>query len=147
MVDKSVGKVCSVMAYGAIAAGVLMNWRNGHPSGAKPNVIGTAVMARRAISGDACMAEDRGGECSIRMAGVTILIRRQMSCCLDQVWIGGEELAGMTTFATTGNVLMQRYEKYRRDKCSSGIVTGTAIILCRDVVHFFWRRDTRVMAR
>jgi len=76
VVDKRVGKISRVMAYGAVPVCVLMNWRNGHPPGAEPNMIGAAIMARRAITGDADMVKYRGSECGSRMAAVTILICR-----------------------------------------------------------------------
>jgi hypothetical protein len=76
VVDKRIGKISRVMAYGAVPVCVLMNLRNGHPSGAEPNMIRTAVMARHTITGDTDMAKYRGSKCSSRMAIVTILIRR-----------------------------------------------------------------------
>ena len=53
-----------------------MNWRSGHPPGAKSNMTGAAIMARRAIIGYTDMAKYRGRERSNCMAVVTILIRR-----------------------------------------------------------------------
>jgi hypothetical protein len=76
VIDKRIGKICRVMAYGAIRVRVLMNWRNGHPPGTKSNIIGAAIMARRAITGDTDMAKNRWSERGICMAVVTILIRR-----------------------------------------------------------------------
>jgi hypothetical protein len=76
VVDKRIGETGRVMAYGAIRVRVLMNWRNGHPPGTEPNIIGAAIMARRAITGDTDMAKNRWSERGNCMAVVTILIRR-----------------------------------------------------------------------
>ena len=70
-------------------------------------------MARGTIAGDARMAEDRWDEPSRGVAAGTILIRRQMVHCLDQIGIGGKELADMATFAATRNVLMTGNQKRR----------------------------------
>ncbi|MAF84187.1 MAG: hypothetical protein CL797_08805 [Chromatiales bacterium] len=69
-----------------------------------------------------------------------------MACRLNQIGIGGEELTDMTTFTPTGNALMNRDEKGCRRKNTSGVVTDTAIILSRNVVHRLRSCDTRVMA-
>ena len=51
----------------------------------------------------------------------------------------------MTAFATVANVLMKRGQKRRRGKNIGGIVTDTAIVRGRDVIHLLRGRDARVM--
>lgn len=60
-----------------------MNWRNRHPSGPKPNIVGTAIVARGTIAGNAHVPERRRSERGNRVANVTILIRRQVARCLN----------------------------------------------------------------
>ena len=52
----------------------------------------------------------------------------------------------MATFAPTGNVLMTCDKKRCRGENNSGIVTSTALLLCRDVINNLRRCDTSGMA-
>jgi hypothetical protein len=106
MIDKRVGEIGRVVAYGTVPAGVLMNRRISHPQGTEQNKIGAAVMARRTIISDIDMAEYRRPESGNRVAIVTILIRWQMVGCPNQLRLGGKEAADMAAFATARNVLM-----------------------------------------
>ena len=105
-------------------------------------------MARLTISGDARVIKNRSSECYIRVANVTILHCWQMACRLNNQRIARNKLAGMTAFAATCNTWVNRAYKCRRrsktaDSCI--IVTLTAFCLCRDVIYFLRRCNTRVM--
>ena len=69
-----------------------------------------------------------------------------MVCCLNYIRFGGEELTDMAAFATTSNVLMKCVKERCRGKNNSGIVTDTALLLCRNVINNLWGCDTCVMA-
>ena len=149
VIDIRVDKVNRVVADTAIRGGVLMNWGSRCFSGVKPDII--AIMARDTIAGDTRVQKRcyRGSEASrrSRVAKGTILVRRQMVGCLDQqIRIGGKDLAVMTTFATSGNARMNGAEESCRRKFSSGIVTETAIISCRDMINLLRGCGTRCMA-
>ncbi len=70
------------------------------------------------------------------MADVTILAGRQMACGLVQRRISREELAGMTAFATIGDVHMLRGKKCRRSKTAriGVVVTCAACAPGRDMI-------------
>lgn len=146
MVDKSVGKTAGAMADGTVSAGVLMDRCGRHPSRPQRDESGAAIMAGGTVAGDARVVEDGRKKSTSRVASGTILTRRQMACALNQVRRVGEKSSDMTTFATTVNVRMQVAQKSRRHKHIGGIVTGTAIILCRYVIDLLRGCDAGVVA-
>jgi len=142
VIDKRVGKSRRVMAKSAIGRGCRV-WRSRCLTpGAKSREI--AIMAGHAIGGNARVSQHRcRGEPGNRMASVTILASRQMTCSFYQLRIGWEKLAGMTTFATIGDVHMLGGQKNGRGKSSGGIVTITTYVERRDVIWFLAYRTCR----
>ena len=76
MIDKCVGKISRVMAHGTVTACILMNGRIWRRAGTvNANILKIAVMARGTITADTRVRKNRGGECSNRVANVTVLGR------------------------------------------------------------------------
>ena len=114
VVNKCVCKNGRIVANGAVPGRVLMYRRIGLASGAERYKRGAAIMARRAVPGYIQVAKNRRGECRCRVTIGTILVRGQMGCCLNEVWIGREKLTGMTTLATAHNARMRCLQECRR---------------------------------
>ena len=106
VIDERAWKAGRVVAYGAVPGRVLMYRRIGRTRGAERYKYGTAIMARGAVSRYIQVTENRWNECRRRVAIRTVLACRQMGCCFDQVRIGREEPADMTTLTATHNVWM-----------------------------------------
>ena len=148
VVDKRIEEISRVMAYGTIPCRVVVNRRICRPPGTYRNMIRTAIMARGTVTADTRVHEwcYLGNERSIRVTDVTILGRWYMTERLSvEPACGRAEATIVATFATSGDALMDRGQERRRGKYTRGIVTHTAVILCRDVIHDLGCRDTRVM--
>lgn len=110
VVDKRIGEIRRVMAHAAILA-VRRRMCRRHASGTISNMVRTAVVARVTVTGDTLVREYRGYKSCDRVAVVAILPCRQVVLRFEQVRSGRQEFALMTTFATTGNVLMDRRQE------------------------------------
>lgn len=66
-----------------------------------------------------------------------------MACCFYQLRVGGKELAGMTAFATIGDVRMLRGQKRGRGEISGGVVTIATYIQRRDMIGLLVDRADR----
>ena len=101
MVDKRIGKIARVMAYGTITAGVLMNRRIRRcPGTVQANIHKTAVVAGFTVAGYTHVCKIRRRESGDCVTAVAILGRRYVACRLQQFRPGGQELnivAALTT--------------------------------------------------
>ena len=50
------------------------------------SIFRTAIVARSTIIDDVGVGKNRGSKCCNRVTQVTVLVSRQMVCCLDNVW-------------------------------------------------------------
>lgn len=108
MVEYGIGKAIGVMAHTAIFGGVRMVLRLA--DGAVDIMV--PIVAGGAVAGDTCVAENRWVKRRVGVAKVAILLRRQM------VGVGcgsfansAQELTVVTTFAATGNRLVNRSQE------------------------------------
>ena len=147
MINEGVGEAAGVVAHGAVAAGVLVNRRCSGTSGAQGNMPGAAVMTRSAISRDAGVIENRWCEHGVQMAQVAILIRWQVAGLFRQIRSGREEPTDMAALTTLNDVGVQYGQKGRGTEADGGIMTGTALVLSRDVIRHLGGRDPGGVAR
>ena len=105
MVDKCTEETGCVMAHATIPACVAVNGAIRRSSGTCYNIIRASIMAGGTVITDTRVSNNRGKECSNRMAEVAVLNRRQMACRLDDIGTavsGRKELTDMATFAAPG---------------------------------------------
>ena len=106
--------------------------------GAERHKVRAAVVTRSAIAADIEVRKCRWLKAGYRMANVTILRGRQMTCRLGQRRISGEKLVDVAAFATVADARMQRGKKRRRRESTrvGVVVTLVALTDCGNMVRF-----------
>jgi hypothetical protein len=137
------------MTHTAIFGGGRMCWRLSNRSGR--NIICAAIMAWLTISCNSRMRKYRRDECRVRVANITILIRRQMRCRLDdiRICIGcRQELAVMTSFTAIGYTRMNIAQEcwWRKSTRTGACVTHITLVLRRNMIrNFSYRADRNII--
>lgn len=142
MIDKSISEVGGVMANTTILVGHGM-WRTGCLSSGIDR-FETAVMTGNAIVRNTRVIKDRRNKCRVVMTEVAILVRRQMPGTLAGK---RQQPTVVAAFAATGDVWMNRGKEYGVGKTTriGVVVTYTAVITGRDMIHFLAHRSSTVM--
>lgn len=142
MIDKSISEVGGVMANTTILGGIGM-WRTGCLTSGI-DCFETAVMTGNAVVRNTSVIKDRRNKCRVVMTEVAILVRRQMPGTLAGK---RQQPTVVAAFAATGDVWMNRGKEYGVGKTTriGVVVTYTAVITGRDMIHFLAHRSSTVM--
>lgn len=132
VVHERICEVCRVVADGTVAAGVLVNGTVRFAARAEGYEGGAAVVAGRAVPGDANVVKGGGAEPGHGMTQVTVLSCGQMIGRFDQ--IRRYKTADMTTLTTAIDIRVHSAQKNVRSKHVRGVVAGAAFILSRNMV-------------
>lgn len=132
VVDKRICKSRRVMTHHAVRGGCRVRRTGCLAPGAEGHKARAAVVTRSAIAADIEVRKCRWLKAGYRMANVTILRGRQMTCRLGQRRISGEKLVDVAAFATVADARMQRGKKRRRRESSrAGVVVALAALIDR----------------